>query len=160
MKIPAKFLYLNVLIIAVAIILSTFFSLLQMRSAAVSQAHAMQQSHIKAFWELLREKGRDFRIADGKLLAGTYVINGKYELPDRVREIFGGVATIFMGDVRVSTNVLTADGRLKVQQMVMSACLIVIFTLLTALMLRERKRAEVKLEKYNARLEDLVAERI
>ena len=225
MKIPAKYLCLNVLIIAVAIISSTLFSLVQMRSEATAQARAMQESHINAFWELLREKGRDFRVAEGKLLAGTYVINGKYELPDRVREIFGGVATIFMGDVRVSTNVLMADGRravgtrlvgpaydaifrqgkpyrgeapilgvsyftaydpirngtgevigalfvgvkkrdffsvydrLKVQQIVMSACLIVIFTLLTALLLRERKRAEIKLEKYNARLEELVAER-
>ena len=225
MKIPAKFLCFNVLIIAVAIISSTLFSLMQIRSEATGQARAMQESHLKAFWELLREKGRDFRIVDGELLAGTYVINGKYELPDRVREIFGGVATIFMGDVRVSTNVLTADGRravgtrlvgpaydaifrqgksyrgeapilgvpyftaydpirngtgevigvlfvgvkksdffsaydrLKVQQILMSVCLIGIFTLLTALLLRERKRAEVKLEKYNAHLEELVAER-
>jgi PAS domain S-box-containing protein len=224
-KIPTKFLYINVMIIAVAIIFSTLFSLMQMRSEAARQAYAMQQSNIKAFWRLLMEKGRDFRIADGKLLAGNYVINRNYELPDTVKEIFGGAATIFMSDERVSTNVLMDDGkravgtrltgpaydtifrhgkpfrgetlilgvpyfsaydpirnvkgevigalfvgvkksdffsaydRLKVKEIVMSACLIVIFTLLTALMLRERKRAEMKLQEYNAGLEEQVAAR-
>ena len=63
-----------------------------------------------AFWELLKTKGADLRIADNKLLAGTYVVNDNYELPDRIQEIFGGTATIFMNDTRVATNVLKADG--------------------------------------------------
>ena len=63
------------------------------------------------FWQLLRHKGSEFSIVDGKLLAGTYQINGNFELPDKVQAIFGGVATIFMGDVRVTTNELNATGQ-------------------------------------------------
>ncbi|MDZ4186121.1 MAG: cache domain-containing protein, partial [Desulfuromonadales bacterium] len=61
-------------------------------------------------WELLTQKGTEFRIVDGQLLAGNYVVNNNFEVPDKVQEIFGGVATIFMGETRVSTNVLHADG--------------------------------------------------
>lgn len=43
-------------------------------------------------------------------MAGDYSVNDNYELPDKVQEIFGGTATIFMGDTRISTNVLKADG--------------------------------------------------
>lgn len=66
---------------------------------------------IKTFWQLLDAKGTNFRVVDGKLLAGDYRINGNFELPDKIQEIFGGVATIFMGDERVSTNVLNAEGK-------------------------------------------------
>ena len=111
MKIPSRLIQFNVAIITVAIIVATLFSLLQMRSEALSQANAMQESRMQTFWELLRAKGQDYRIVDGKLLAGTYVTNGNHELPDRIRQIFGGTATIFMGNVRVSTNVPDINGK-------------------------------------------------
>jgi PAS domain S-box-containing protein len=110
MKISSGFLYLTVAFLTAAIISSTLFSISQMRSEALRQASLMEESHIKTFWELLRAKGKDFRVVDGKLLAGDYIINGNYELPDKVKEVFGGTATIFMGSVRVSTNVLKDDG--------------------------------------------------
>ncbi len=49
-------------------------------------------------------------VANGKLMIGDYIINGDYTLPDHLKELCGGTATIFMGDVRVSTNVLKEDG--------------------------------------------------
>lgn len=111
MKISERFVVVNVAFIAIAIIVVTLFSLVQMRGEALRQANAMQESHLKTFWELLRAKGTSFRIIDGKLLVDEYVLNENYELPDRVKAIFGGTATVFMGDVRISTNVLRADGR-------------------------------------------------
>lgn len=110
MKISSGFLYLTVVFLAAAIISATVFSVGQMRTEAFRQASLMQESHIKTFWELFRAKGKHFRVVDGKLLAGEYVVNGNYELPDKAKEIFGGTATIFMGRVRVSTNVLKGDG--------------------------------------------------
>jgi methyl-accepting chemotaxis protein len=110
MKISAKFMYLNVAIVSVTILCSTAFSIVQMHAEAYRRANAIQESHLKTFWELLRSKGEALRIVDGRLLAGNYPLNGNYELPDKVKEIFGGTATIFMGDVRVSTNVLKEDG--------------------------------------------------
>jgi PAS domain S-box-containing protein len=110
MRIPSGFLYLTVVFLAAAIISATAFSISQMRTEALRQASLTQESHIKTFWELLRAKGKDFRVVDGKLLAGEYIVNGDYELPDKVKEIFGGTATIFMDRIRVSTNVLKDDG--------------------------------------------------
>ncbi len=110
MKTISNFLYLNVVIIVAAIAILSIFSLVQMHSEALLQAHNMQENQIETLWELLAEKGKDFRIVDGKLMAGNYVINGNNELPDKVKKIFGGTATIFMGDLRVSTNVLKEDG--------------------------------------------------
>jgi PAS domain S-box-containing protein len=110
LKISSKLMYLHTAIIAGAIIIATLFFIVQMRSEAFRQAKMMQESHIETFWELLRAKGEDFKIVDGKLLAGSYVITGNYELPDKAKKIFGGNATIFRDDVRVSTNILKEDG--------------------------------------------------
>jgi PAS domain S-box-containing protein len=100
----------NSLIVTLAIIVSTSLFLVQVRSEALHLAKKEQEEAIRTFWQLLRARGADFRIVDGKLMAGDYVINGNFELPDKIREIFGGTATVFMGDTRVSTNVLKADG--------------------------------------------------
>jgi len=111
LKIPSRLIQFNIAIITVAIVAVTLFSLQQMRTEELRQASAVQESRMRTFWELLRTKGGEFRIVDGKLLAGDYVTNGNFELPDRIRSIFGGTATIFMGDERVSTNVPGSDGR-------------------------------------------------
>ena len=57
------------------------------------------------------EKRSDqFHVVDGKLLAGQIELNGRDELVDHIKELVGGVATIFMGDMRVATNVKKSDG--------------------------------------------------
>lgn len=110
MMIRSKLTLLNILLVTAAITITTVFSLIQIHNDAKDQARSVQESHIKAFWELLKSKGDSFSVRDGRLLAGDYLINGNYELPDKIKEIFGGTATIFMGDLRVSTNVTNADG--------------------------------------------------
>jgi len=45
-----------------------------------------------------------------ELFFGTVCINGMNDLVDRVKERFGGAATIFSGDVRIATNIQNADG--------------------------------------------------
>ncbi|NMC75155.1 MAG: methyl-accepting chemotaxis protein, partial [Geobacteraceae bacterium] len=110
MKIRTKFTLLNIVLVTAAIAITTAFSLAQIHRDAVDQARAVQESHLRTFWELLKDKGTAFSVRDGKLRAGEYVINGNNELPDKVKELFGGAATIFLGDRRVSTNVLTPDG--------------------------------------------------
>ncbi|MBC7963270.1 MAG: PAS domain-containing protein [Steroidobacteraceae bacterium] len=98
----------------VAILLITMFgvySLSHYNARETLEENEKLEACIKTFWQLLSNKGTDFMVVDGKLLAGTYTVNGNFELPDKVQEIFGGTATIFMGDERVSTNVLTAAGK-------------------------------------------------
>jgi methyl-accepting chemotaxis protein len=110
MKIRTKLIALNVVVVSVAIAAITAVSLYTFKKEMEQQAVSDQESSMRTFRELLNHKGRDLRIADGKLMAGDYAVNGDYELPDRLKEICGGTATIFMGNVRVSTNVLKEDG--------------------------------------------------
>jgi methyl-accepting chemotaxis protein len=58
----------------------------------------------------LKRQGEDFRLVEGKLVAGANALNGRSDIVDRVQDLVGGVATIFMGDLRVATNVKKPDG--------------------------------------------------
>ncbi len=111
MKLGTKFSFYGGLMIALTTLLVSGFTLAGMYSSLKDQAITMQESRIKTFWELARRGGREFRISDGQLFAGDELINGQFGLPDKVKELCGGTATIFMGDTRVSTNVMTAEGQ-------------------------------------------------
>lgn len=121
MKLTTRFVLLNIFFVIAAIALTTSFTLFRIHKEIVRQANVAQESRLKTFWDLLRTKGSDYKIVNGKLLAGDYVINGNYELPDRIKELFGGTATIFMGDTRVSTNVLKPDGSRAVNTKLLGA---------------------------------------
>lgn len=110
MRLTTRFMLLNIIIVLTTITITTSFALFRIHKEISRQANVAQESRLNTFWELLRSKGNDFSVVNNKLLAGNYVINGNYELPDRIKELFGGTATIFMGDTRVSTNVLKPDG--------------------------------------------------
>jgi methyl-accepting chemotaxis protein len=110
MKIANKFMIVSSFLILFSVCTTAAIALLEIRNDLLRQADQAQDSRLKTFWELLKRNGADFRIVDGKLLAGTYVVNGNYELPDKIQELFGGTATVFMNDTRVSTNVLKPDG--------------------------------------------------
>jgi methyl-accepting chemotaxis protein len=61
--------------------------------------------------EMIVNPGRaPYSIVDGKLMIGSRVLNGDTGSVDDVSAAFGGVATIFQGDTRISTNVMKADG--------------------------------------------------
>ncbi|MGY2052990.1 methyl-accepting chemotaxis protein [Methylobacterium sp. JK268] len=52
-----------------------------------------------------------FSVVDGQLRVGTHVVDTAEPAVDRVREVLGGNATIFVGDTRLATNVVGADGK-------------------------------------------------
>jgi len=95
---------IGILFISVAISFYNFHSELE-RIACENQ-----EMRIKVFHELLDKEGSEFRIDGATLMVGDYALNGNYALPDRLKELCGGTATIFMHDTRISTNVLKADG--------------------------------------------------
>jgi methyl-accepting chemotaxis protein len=74
------------------------------------QAIDMQRLSMEVAWSTLREAGREISIRDGQLRIGETVLNGNYEIVDKIKRVTGGTATIFQGDTRVSTNVLKPDG--------------------------------------------------
>ncbi|OGU06529.1 MAG: hypothetical protein A2075_08255 [Geobacteraceae bacterium GWC2_58_44] len=110
MKLTSKLILANMVIVTLAIAITSCFIFAGIRSEIQRQASLSQERILKTFWRLLQGKGSDFRVVNGKLMAGDYLVNGNFELPDSIKESFGGTATIFLGDTRVSTNVLKPDG--------------------------------------------------
>ncbi|WP_156612411.1 methyl-accepting chemotaxis protein [Paramagnetospirillum marisnigri] len=79
-------------------------------AAAADAARERVDTNIKVAWDALKAKGTAFSIGDGKLMAGEHALNGNFEVVDKVKALVGGSATVFMGDTRVSTNVMKPDG--------------------------------------------------
>jgi methyl-accepting chemotaxis protein len=74
------------------------------------QAIETQRVCMNVAWRMLKAYGEDFSIVDGRLRAGTTVLNGDFEVVDAIRTLTGGTATLFQGSIRVATNVLKSDG--------------------------------------------------
>lgn len=110
MQATRRFILVVVMLFAVAVVVASIYTLEHVHHEANRQASLDMDRRLKTFWELVRTKGNQFAIKNNRLLIGNYVVNGNYELPDKVRDIFGGTATVFMGNVRVSTNVPSSAG--------------------------------------------------
>ena len=60
---------------------------------------------------LLDDQGRGWRLEGGnRLFLGGLALNDFNDLPDRIRTIGGGIATIFAGETRIATSVRRPDG--------------------------------------------------
>jgi len=110
MKLSSKISIISMLMITSAIAATSTFSLYKIKQNYVRVAFNDLEARMKTLDELVQHKGKEVRIIDGALKAGDYVINNDHEIPDKIKAIFGGSATIFMGDERVSTNVTKPDG--------------------------------------------------
>lgn len=106
----SAFIVLYILIVIVAISLATSYYLSNLNEEARIRAKIQQEQGLQTFWELVHAKGGDFHVDGDRMLLGDVVLNGNFELPDTVSRIFGGTATIFMGNTRISTNVRREDG--------------------------------------------------
>jgi methyl-accepting chemotaxis protein len=109
MRIRGKTVISGIGLVVACILVTTLAILNLMRGELTRQANTFQEAKLKVLHELLQQKG-EARVVDGKLLFGNYVANGNYEVVDKLAEMAGGVATIFQGDTRVSTNVRKDDG--------------------------------------------------
>jgi methyl-accepting chemotaxis protein len=109
MRIRSKTVLSGVLCVVVSVTITTVAILVLMRAELTRQAHDYQDTKIKTLHELLQQRGEP-KIVEGKLMFGNYVVNGNFEIVDKLAALAGGTATIFLGDVRVSTNVKKDDG--------------------------------------------------
>jgi len=98
---------LNTVLIGVSVGLAT---LTVLNRNAEQDAYLAIDRNMRVAWNELTSQGRDFRIAEGRILAGTVPLNDNYALVDSIVAQVGGTATIFMGDTRVATNVRKEDG--------------------------------------------------
>jgi methyl-accepting chemotaxis protein len=109
MRIRGKTVVSGVFSVGLSILVTTVVILGLMRGEMLRQANSLQEAKLKMLHELVQQKGPP-HLVDGKLLFGNYVVNGNYDVVDKLVEMAGGVATIFLGDTRVSTNVRKDDG--------------------------------------------------
>ena len=77
---------------------------------AEARAAERQETNMRVAWDVLADYGDGFTARDGKLYVGSTPMNDFTAPVDRVKTLVGGTATVFMGDLRVTTNVVKDDG--------------------------------------------------
>jgi len=77
---------------------------------AAERAASRQEADMRVAWHVLHAVGEDLHVADGKLLAGSRILNDFVEPVDTISQLLGVNATIFLGDERIATNVKKPDG--------------------------------------------------
>ncbi|MFN7109466.1 MAG: chemotaxis protein, partial [Brevundimonas sp.] len=71
---------------------------------AESRAAERQETNMRVAWDVLADYGDGFTARDGKLYVGSTPMNDFTAPVDRVKTLVGGTATVFLGDLRVTTN--------------------------------------------------------
>ena len=81
-----------------------------LEGGATKAARERVEANMRVAWDVLRANGNSFSVADGKLKVSDHVLNADAALVDKVKNLVGGTCTVFMNDLRVTTNVLKPDG--------------------------------------------------
>ncbi len=97
------------LTMAAAVGAAIFVSVKTTEAEMYRRAQADLSINIKLLDSILAGYGAPSRKGD-ELYFGAIKINGNFEAVDRVKQVAGGTATIFVDDVRVATNVAKPDG--------------------------------------------------
>ncbi len=97
------------LMLAIGILTTAGALLHQAQSQMEEAAQATLTKNINVLRHLTFQHGEP-RIEGNVLYFGKTRVNGNTDIVDQVKAIAGGTATIFMGDLRVTTNVLKPDG--------------------------------------------------
>ena len=96
------------LVSCVAAILAT--SLTALRQEALHRGQAQLGASERVAWEVLHQGSDEIRLSAGKLKVGNATLDGNTAVVDKITSLVGGVATIFNGRRRVSTNIRLPDG--------------------------------------------------
>jgi methyl-accepting chemotaxis protein len=105
--------------IGVVVLLTTLFAgggaalvtLVELQRKGNQDALLAIDRNMRVAWHLLHDVGKTFTQKNGQLFADQTILNGHNDIVDAVSQLVGGTATIFMGDTRVATSVMQADGR-------------------------------------------------
>jgi methyl-accepting chemotaxis protein len=109
LPIATRLAVVGVLIVAVAVAASMLVSIRAADGAMRERAQASLSVNINLLRDLLAAKGEP-RLEGDKLYFGKELVNGNFAAVDKIKDLAGSTATIFMGDVRVATNVQKPDG--------------------------------------------------
>ena len=109
LPIATRLALLGIFFVGLAVAASVMVSLQAADKAMRERAQASLVVNINLLRDLVTAKG-DPRLDGDKLYFGDELMNGNFAAVDKVKSLAGSVATIFMGDVRIATNVQKADG--------------------------------------------------
>jgi len=88
----------------------TFWSARSFEERAYAQAQASLEANLRVLHHEVARLGQGFAVEGDRLTVGGQPLNGRNDIVDAVRKTTGGVATIFLGDLRIATNVTRPDG--------------------------------------------------
>jgi methyl-accepting chemotaxis protein len=109
LPIATRLALLGVFFVGLAVAASVMVSLQAADKAMRERAQASLVVNINLLRDLVAAKGEP-RLDGDKLYFGDELMNGNFAAVDKVKALAGSVATIFMGDVRIATNVQRPDG--------------------------------------------------
>jgi methyl-accepting chemotaxis protein len=81
-----------------------------LEASATKAALERVETNIRVAWDVLRANGNNFSSVNGKLLLDGHVLNDDEATVDKVKSLVGGTCTIFLNDLRITTNVQKPDG--------------------------------------------------
>ncbi|WP_245396353.1 methyl-accepting chemotaxis protein [Jiella sonneratiae] len=96
--------------IAIVAVALSAIALIEVSNDGIERANERQEANMRVAWDVIGRYGSWFKVDNGKLYAGFQPLNEFNTPVDRIKELVGGTATIFMGDTRVATNVQKPDG--------------------------------------------------
>lgn len=109
LPIATRLAVVGVFFVGIAVAASVLVSLQAAEKAMRERAQASLSVNINLLRDLLATKGEP-RLEGDKLFFGNELVNGNFAAVDKVKTLAGSTATVFMGDVRVATNVQKPDG--------------------------------------------------
>ncbi|WP_291296196.1 methyl-accepting chemotaxis protein [Elioraea sp.] len=110
MGLTARVVATGVVATALTIAAMATWAVRSFEQAAFSQAQDSLEANLRLLKHETGKLGQGFAVDGDKLTIGGQSLNGRNEVVDAVRTVTGGVATFFLGDVRVATNVTRPDG--------------------------------------------------
>jgi methyl-accepting chemotaxis protein len=109
LPIATRLAIVGVFFVGIAVAASVLVSLQAAEKAMRERAQVSLSVNINLLRDLLATKGEP-RLEGDKLFFGNELVNGNFAAVDKVKTLAGSTATVFMGDVRVATNVQKPDG--------------------------------------------------
>ena len=110
LPIGARLAILAIVCAGLSMAASIYMTVRQADAELHRQGLARLDANMRVAWDVLGTRGSGFSVDGDKLLVGTHVLNGDSQTVDRVKTAVGGVATVFLGDLRIATNIVRPDG--------------------------------------------------
>jgi hypothetical protein len=100
------------LVLALSLAASSLLIAQRSKSALVRDANGTLDTGMVMLRSLIEQRGGGARLvaSEGKLMAGSAILDGDTAIVDAVKRATGGTATLFSGDLRIATSVMNKDG--------------------------------------------------